>query len=369
LLITFFPIHHTRAGRFPPICRPALFSPGFLTSLFGKKNKYVSNRYLFMIRSLIESLVGICFFSTLCAFGQQAPAASDERAQRLSDLMARVSVHEAQVTQLLSKGPVPRTNFDLPPPVKSDVPPAPAPPAPHPANPAPGFPNEVDGGAVKEVPAPPSLDDLVADPNAIGKGDGSDSSSDGNASAGTEGDLDEAYARLYDSEIPSRHTGYYFGPLVGLIFPSNVATRAPSNSGIIKNSYESESGYLIGLQAGKDFGDIRFEGEYTYNSFDASAGLKASVHNFFSRLILEKELGDRFDLRTGLGMGLGFVNLEKVEEFSGVGFAYDFLLGVGYRIDENWGLQVDYRYFLTAANDEYDRVKSHAWLVSASMDL
>ena len=117
-----------------------------------------------MIRSLIESLVGIWFFSTLCAFGQQAPAALDERAQRLSDLMARVSVHEAQVTQLLSKGPVPRTNFDLPPPVKSDVPPAPAPPAPHPANPAPGFPIEVDGGAVKEVPAPPSLDDLVADP-------------------------------------------------------------------------------------------------------------------------------------------------------------------------------------------------------------
>ena len=84
---------------------------------------------------------------------------------------------------------------------------------------------------------------------------------------------------------------------------------------------------------------------------------------------MEMEVAPRVDVRTGLGMGVGFVNLERGQEFSGVGFAYDFLLGVAYRIDENWGVQVDYRYFLNAANDEYDRVKSHVWLVSASLDL
>jgi hypothetical protein len=323
-----------------------------------------------MIRSLIKFVLGICFFSTCCVFGQSFSNPSSSRAEKLADLMARVSAHEVQITQLLSKGPLPRTNFDLPPPVKRRVPPAPAPRPARPFIPVPEMPVNVEGAAVKEVSAPPpSLDDLVSDPSESVKGNDSDSSPDGNSSEGGDEDLDEAYAKLYDSDAPSRNTGYYFGPVLGLIFPANVATRTSTDSGISTNSYESESGYLIGLQGGKDFGKIRLEGEYSYNSFDASVGLKASVHNFFSRLILEKEIGERFDLRTGLGMGLGFVNLEKGDEFSGIGFVYDFLLGASYRMDENWGLQVDYRYFLTAANDEYDRVKSHVWLVSASMDL
>lgn len=323
-----------------------------------------------MIRSLLKFVLGICFFSTFCVFGQSLSTPSSSRAEMLADLMARVSAHETQVTQLLSKGPVPRTDFALPPPVKRKVPPVPVPQPPAPFIPVPNLPDDVEGGAVKEVPAPPpSLDDLVSDPSKSDNAEESDPSSDGNASAGGDEDLDEAYAKLYDSDVPSRNTGYYFGPVLGLIFPANVATRTTSAGVTTSTSYESDSGYLIGLQGGKDFGQIRLEGEYGYNSFDASVGLKASVHNFFSRLILEKEIGERFDLRTGLGMGLGFVNLEKGEEFSGVGFVYDFLLGVGYRMDENWGLQVDYRYFLTAANDDYDRVKSHVWLVSASLDL
>jgi len=322
-----------------------------------------------MIRSLIESLLVICFFSACCVFGQVFPKPLDERSQRLANLMARVSAHEAQVTQLLSKGPVPRTNFDLPPPVKRTVPATP-PPKEKPFIPVPLFPENVDGDTVREVPAPPSVDDLVSDPNAIQngkKGDDSNSSLDANSSEVGE-DLDAAFAKLYDSDAPSRHRGYYFGPLIGLIFPSDVSTRTSVPS-VSKTSYKSNSGYLIGLQGGKDFGKVRLEAEYTYNSFDASSGLNASIHNFFSRLIMEMEIADRVDVRTGLGMGVGFVNLERGQEFSGVGFAYDFLLGVAYRIDENWGVQVDYRYFLNAANDEYDRVKSHVWLVSASLDL
>jgi len=326
-----------------------------------------------MIRSLPKFLVVVCLFSTSWVCGQPALTELESRRDRLADLLARVSIHEAQVTRLLSKKPVPRTNFDLPPPVpKVSVPsmpvpvPAPVPEAPY--VPVPEFNNDpVVGEAVSEVPAPPSLDDLVADPNQVDA-----SGSDGNSSAGGGEDLDDAYAKLYDSEVPSRHKGYYFGPLLGFIFPDDIATRTPNASnpsGFDRTSYESGSGVLIGLQGGRDFGSIRLEGEYAYNSFDASDGMQASIHNFFSRIILEKELGDRFDLRAGLGMGLGFVNLERGEEFSGLGFAYDFLLGVAYRVGENWGLQFDYRYFLTAANDEYDRINSHVWLFSASIDL
>ncbi|MBN37424.1 MAG: hypothetical protein CMI29_03070 [Opitutae bacterium] len=326
-----------------------------------------------MIRffSKLHFMTGV--LSASWAFAQPALSEQESRRERLADLLARVSVHEAQVTRLLSKNPVPRTNFNLPPPVPNvptsePVPSVPAlPVAPEaPYVPPPQFNEPADGELVKEVPAPPSLDDLVADPNQI-EASGSDTNSSGESGE----DLDDAYAKLYDSEVPSRNRGYYFGPLLGFIFPDDIATRTPNGAAgeYETTSYESDSGYLIGLQGGKDFGTIRLEGEYAYNSFDASLGMQASVHNFFSRIILEKELGDRFDLRTGLGMGLSFVNLEKGAEFSGIGFAYDFLLGVAYRVADNWSLQVDYRYFLTAANDEYDRIQSHLWLFSASVDL
>ena len=57
------------------------------------------------------------------------------------------------------------------------------------------------------------------------------------------------------------------------------------------------------------------------------SSLSASIHNFFSRLILEKEIGDRFDIRVGLGMGIGIVTLKITADYSGTGFAYDFLVG------------------------------------------
>jgi opacity protein-like surface antigen len=339
-----------------------------------------------MIRSFSKFLLLASLTSTSLVWGQASQVGLDTRRDRLADLLARVSIHEAQVTRLLSKDPVPRTNFDLPPPAanitsaSSTLLPAPPPAPVRPATlapsvlppeapyvPPPQFDDPVTGETVREVPAPPSLDDLVADPNQIKV-----SSSDGNSSEKGEDDLDEAYAKLYDSDTPSRHKGYYFGPLLGFIFPDDIATRTPNGlipGGYDTTPYESDSGYLIGLQAGKDFGSIRLEGEYAYHSFDASAGMQATVHTFFSRIILEKEIGERFDIRTGLGMGVGLVSLEKGVEFSGVGFAYDFLLGVAYRVGENWGLQCDYRYFLTAANDEYDRMNSHVWLFSASVDL
>jgi len=335
-----------------------------------------------MIRSFSKFLLLALFIPSTLVWGQASQAELDTRRERLADLLARVSIHEAQVTRLLSKNPVPRTNFDLPPPAVNVTtpsispipapPPAPSAPVPLPSPeapyvPPPQFGDPVISESVKVVPAPPSLDDLVADPNQI-----EIPTPDGNSSEEGEEDLDEAYAKLYNSDVPSRHKGYYFGPLLGFIFPGDIATRTPnggSPGGYDTTPYESDSGYLIGLQAGKDFGSIKLEGEYAYHSFDASAGMQASVHAFFSRIILEKEVGDRFDIRTGLGMGMGFVNLEKGVEFSGVGFAYDFLLGVAYRVGENWGLQFDYRYFLTAANDEYDRINSHVWLVSASVDL
>jgi len=279
-------------------------------------------------------------------------------AERLAELKARSNVHENQVSQLLAERPLGRTDFTIPNNEAVPVLPPPPPPSIVPAVPEARRVEQQD--EVIPVPIEPAT---LAEAN------------DQNNSTESKEDLDEAYAKLYEPDIPSRLEGYYFGPILGLVFPQDGAIRtltSTSPATYAKEMYDSDSGYFIGLQAGKDFGRVRVEAEYSYHSFDAataSSSLSASIHNFFSRLILEKEIGDRFDIRVGLGMGIGIVTLEDSADYSGTGFAYDFLLGGAYRLAENWSLQVDYHYYLTAAHDHYDHIKSHLWTVSASLDI
>lgn len=312
-----------------------------------------------MIRLILH--FKIFFVFSLPLFFLSGQIQGQSIAERLAELKARSNVHENQVSQLLAERPLGRTDFTIP--TNEGVPVVPPSPPPTssivPAVPEVGrFQQQDEVIPVPLEPATPT------------------ESNDQNNSIESKEDLDEAYAKLYEPDIPSRLEGYYFGPILGLVFPQEGAIRTldttASPATYTKETYDSDSGYFIGLQAGKDFGRVRVEAEYSYHSFDgatASSSLSASIHNFFSRLILEKELGDRFDLRVGLGMGIGIVTLEDTAEYSGTGFAYDFLFGGAYRLAENWSLQVDYHYYLTAAHDHYDHIKSHLWTVSASLDI
>ena len=38
-------------------------------------------------------------------------------------------------------------------------------------------------------------------------------------------------------------------------------------------------------------------------------------------------------------MGMGIVGMESNDDYSGTGFAYDFLLGTSYRLSDNWSLK------------------------------
>ena len=274
---------------------------------------------------------------------------------RLANLKARSRTHENEVAQLLSQPSIPKTDFSLP------VPTDPAPPVEQTTSPRPSFipvpePVSPSPGIVKEVQSP----SMPSKPNTEGK-----------TSTVTDGskDIEQAYKELYTPKVPNRIEGYYYGPILGLVLSKDGAVR----KGSTKDDYRSDSGFILGVQVGKDFGDVRAEIEYAYISFDASTSnpvpLSASIHNFFSRLILEKELGERFDLRAGLGMGIGIVGLEDSADYNGAGFAYDFILGAGYRLADNLSLQLDYRYYLTAANNDYDHMKGHIWLLSAGLDL
>ena len=81
----------------------------------------------------------------------------------------------------------------------------------------------------------------MTDPNQVAA-----SGSDGNTSADGEEDLDDAYAKLYESDAAFPSQGLLLsGPLFGLIYPADIATRTPNSlspEGFDRTSYDSGSG-------------------------------------------------------------------------------------------------------------------------------
>lgn len=311
-----------------------------------------------MDRLVIRLFCSALFCSPFLICGQTVSSDGVDLQTRLAAIQSRSAEHEARVRSLLAQPDLVGTNFDLPiTPNAVEVDELPEVDVEPSFMPVPEYYDADEIEEVKEVPSPPSADDLVADPNLETSSETEKPSED----------LDEAYSALYDSKVPERHFGYYFGALLGFAMPDDGALRDQISG--TKIPYESDLGFLMGLHLGKDFGTSRVEAEYNYLNFDGSGGVEVSSHNMMLRLMLEFEVGDRMDLRTGLGMGVGFLNLEHAQDYGGTSFAYDFLLGMGYRVGENWSLQFDYRYYLTAANDEYDRLQSHMILLSADFDL
>ena len=180
-----------------------------------------------------------------------------------------------------------------------------------------------------------------------------------------------AYEDLYAPKTPQRRIGYYFGPFIGAVFPDDSAVRTVTG----KVGYHSDSGVTAGLRIGNDFGATRIEGEYGFTTHgiddpSTSGSGKVQMHNLQSRFILEKKLGERADLRGGIGLGLSFIEKSFVgENYDGVGFSYDFLLGWSFRVMENWSIHMDYRHYLTAAHKNYDRLQGHVVELSAGFDL
>jgi len=311
-----------------------------------------------MIHS-IYALLAIVLFSFVLQHARAVD--SEEFTSRFADFKARSISHEERIASLLSKPPLKRGDYAMPATLPAEketqVPPSP-----------PSVPE------VPYIPVPEYYEDsLNNNPEVSMPRPASSTEPDVSLSneeeriESTPDELDEAYAALYDTEPTYRRVGYYFGPLVGLSFPEDGAVRV-SGSHV---PYDSDGGFQLGFNFGKDFGGIRVESEYSYLNHDASGGLEIGSHNFLARFILDKEISDLVDLRAGMGMGFSFVGIEStsVGEIDGVGFAYDFLIGLGYNFGENWGLNLDYRYFLTAANDGFDRLKSHAVIFSAAIAL
>ena len=316
-----------------------------------------------MIKFIIHA--GVIFSITCAAFISPSYGSLDSFNQRYLNFKKKSLQHEQNVKELLSRPKIRLSQFDLPEPKKvepiasalSDVP------EPN-FLPIPEMPEEYVTSNDNNLTSPPmDFDDLVVDP-----GGGVDIGRDTNESESSE-ELESAYDEFHSTPVPARREGYYFGPFFGFSFPSNGAV---INSSSQKVGFDSDTGILLGLQVGRDYGQVRWEAEYNYLNYNGegdSVSFDNSAHNFISHLLFEFELGERADLRTGLGMGVGFLNFEASENYDGVGFIYDFVLGGGYRVSDLWSLNLDYRYYFTAAGDSYDRIKSHMLVLSANYDL
>ena len=304
---------------------------------------------------IISVLLGLSL--THLSFAQSNDQSLDVR---LAEFEALSRSHEGHVAKLLAEPSIPKTNFNLPDQRVNN-----------------SFPDSNRDPLQPYIPEPDYIyreSDVESEvtPFSASPTPSASNNIDIESSSKEQSDVEKAYDEIYSSLTPTRPEGYYFGPLAGFVFPQDGAVRELNLGTYTKDNYEADTGFLLGLQWGIDFGQVRAEAEYAYHNFDASirsGSLSASLHNFLGRLIVEKEIGERLDLRVGLGMGVGIIGLNSSTDYSGTGFAYDFVMGASYRVLDQLSVQCDYRYYLTAANDHYDHMKSHIWLISAGLDI
>jgi opacity protein-like surface antigen len=322
----------------------------------------------FFFRCAVKWFYYALFTTSLCLSSIALHASDDDLFQKISELRLKSNAHGRFVNELLVKEP----KFDpIEAPIQTSIEndPFDTESESAPSLPAVELPSEVltqeFPSQPEQLPQPPqdfTEDEPVAPftevpPNTDSK------------EITIEDEVGPTYEQLYAPKVPQRRFGYFFGPFIGPVFPDDSAVRTGSG----KEGYQSDTGVTAGLRIGNDFGFTRIEGEYgflTHNIHSPGKSGEVQLHNLQSRLILEKSLGSRADVRGGIGLGLSFIDKNLGgENYDGVGFSYDFLLGWSFRVMDNWSINMDYRHYLTAAHENYDRLQGHVVELSTSFDL
>ena len=170
---------------------------------------------------------------------------------------------------------------------------------------------------------------------------------------------------------PFRSEGYYLGFVVATLISQSGGIRREAGAGTQSEELSFENGHMVGLLLGKDFGFVRVEAEHAILHSDGENGNGFSeIHPTTMRAILDRELTERLDFRLGIGFGVdrAKVNYDS-KDYKGISFCYDFLVGLGIRLNERMGVNFDYRFFLTAATDEYKRLQNHLLAAQLQFDL
>lgn len=143
------------------------------------------------------------------------------------------------------------------------------------------------------------------------------------------------------------------------------------SSGGVSGNADFDTGWAGAAAVGKDYGNWRMEGEFSYRDDDVdstSAGGAGLASPGGSTSVTAAMLNGYYDVETGtpfvpyVGAGVGLANVD-VDNYSGGGttlangddnvFAYQAIAGTEYRFNETWSGILEYKYF-DASNVEVD---------------
>lgn len=161
-------------------------------------------------------------------------------------------------------------------------------------------------------------------------------------------------------------SGFYIGPNGGVNFLNG--------SSKYHMTIHSHVGYAVGVEVGYRWRQgVRFEFEtaYRYNGIDYISFLGSRIHShghvwnisYLANVLYELPIGlKRWSLNLYLGGGIGYAhqvikatNFNLAIEGSKNGFAGQAIAGLGYWINRNWDVAVEYRFRKGGASYLFDQ--------------
>lgn len=137
-----------------------------------------------------------------------------------------------------------------------------------------------------------------------------------------------------------------------------------------------DTGYSFAIRAGHSFGPLRLEAEFNYieaniSAIDSLTGPISVNSDLTSVAFMGNVLWD-FDFQPftlSVGAGIGFTNLSYdemtdqgnilVADSSDTVFASQFIIGLGYKLNENTNVSLNYRYVMMAGFDDRGKVDTN----------
>jgi opacity protein-like surface antigen len=148
--------------------------------------------------------------------------------------------------------------------------------------------------------------------------------------------------------------GFYIGAEGGLNWMFNTTVNVGGFGGVA-NVYPA-TGWQAGGMIGYDFVGprVEIEGVYRQNMATIATGPFTAGANIGQTAIMANVMYDfnfgNFVPYIGGGAGIAFINASALGGVANsTQFAYQGILGVGYRIDDNWRFNIDGRYYGTTA--------------------
>lgn len=146
---------------------------------------------------------------------------------------------------------------------------------------------------------------------------------------------------------------------IGMAMDSDI-DNMPENAGTAKMSFDS--GFLGTIAVGYDFANpMRLEAEYGWQKNDLDRLSYNNLYGNFDQGDLKVQsfmLNGYYDVDTGspwspfIGAGIGWAKVDLSTPALPLGdnddvFAYQFMAGVAYAVNEQWSLDAQYRFFGT----------------------